>query len=197
MCHVTTNWPQHEGLRIGHLNINSARNKLDDIATVLCNSNKPFHVYGFTESRLTDDIHDDDIAMPGFTSFRRDPNGLNTTGILVYINNSLIVKRLHDLEKHDVESIWLEIKIKKSKPIKVGFVYRNPNERAGWIDRFSSMMDAASLDATEILMLGDFNINLLKTHTTWMKRLTTYGLSQIIDRPTRLQSGTYFLTMCM
>ena len=185
-----TNWPQQEGLRIGHLNINSARNKLDDISTILCNSNKHFHIFGFTESRLTDNIHDDDIAIPGFKSIRRDPIGLNSTGILIYINDSLTVKRLDHLEKFGTEAVWLEIKFKKGKPIKVGFVYRNPREHIDWNDRFSSMMDAASLDATEIILLGDFNTNLLQSNNNWLKRFATYRLTQIVDRPTRLQAQT-------
>ena len=75
-------WPQQDGLKIGHLNINSAPNKLGDISTILYNSNKPFHIFGFTESRLTDIIHDDDISIPGFSSFRRDTAGFGTTGII-------------------------------------------------------------------------------------------------------------------
>ena len=190
MALSTTNWPQQEGLRIGHLNVNSARNKLDDISTILYNSSKPFHVFGFTESRLSDIIHEDEIAIPGFTAFRRDLHGQNTTGILVYINDSLTVKRLHDLEKYNVESVWLEIKLKRTKPIKVGFVYKNPKEKTAWVDIFSSMMDAATLDASEILLLGDFNTNLLDRNDTWLKRTTLYGLTQIIDKPTRLQAKT-------
>ena len=190
MHSATTNWPQQEGLRIGHLNINSARNKLDDVSSILYNSNKPFHVFGFTESRLTNVIHDDDITIPGYTPFRKDPARPNDTGILVYINNSLTVKRLHDLENYGIEAVWLEVKLKNYKPIQIGFVYRNPKEHVDWFDPFSAMMDAASLDATEIILLGDFNINLLKSNDRWLKRLATYRLTQIVDKPTRLQAQT-------
>ena len=190
MPSATANWPQQNGLRVGHLNINSVRNKLSDVTTILFNSNKPFHIFGLTESRLDDKINDDDINIPGYTSLRKDPAAQNSTGILLYVHDSLTVRRLYNLEKFGVETIWLEVKFGKSKPIKVGFIYKNPCEPANWIDRFSSMMDAASLDAMETILLGDFNVNLLHPNNKWLKTFSTYGLKQIIDTPTRLQSHT-------
>ena len=180
-------WPQKDGgFRIGHLNINSILNKTSDVHTLLNNSGKPFHIFGFTESRLSDVIPDNDVKMPGFKSIRKDPTTPKATGMLIYINESLSFKRLNHLENYQIEAVWLEIQLKRSKPIKVGFVYRNPSERADWMDKFSLMMDAASLDPTEILLFGDFNINLLKPHTTWINKITSYNLSQIIDAPTRI-----------
>ena len=60
------NWPQKDGLRIGHLNINSILNKISDVHTLLNNSDKPFHIFGFTESRLSNVIPDNDIHVYGF-----------------------------------------------------------------------------------------------------------------------------------
>ena len=190
MLSSSNNWPHKYGLRIGHLNINSVINKLDDVSSILYNSNNPFHIFGLTESRLNSKIHDNDINIPGFTPIRNDPKAPKATGILVYVNNSLTIKRCHDLEQHGVESVWLEIKFKQCKPLKVGFVYRNPKELANWNDSFSSMMDAASLDATEIILLGDFNINLSNSKNSWLKLTETYRLIQIVDMPTRLQAQT-------
>ena len=49
------------GLRIGYLNINNARNKIDDIATILHNSGKHFHVFCFAESRLSSQVADSEM----------------------------------------------------------------------------------------------------------------------------------------
>ena len=43
-------WPVQQGLHVGFLNIRDATNKVDEIATILYNSNNPFHIFGFAES---------------------------------------------------------------------------------------------------------------------------------------------------
>ena len=37
----------------------------------------------------------------------------------------------------------------------------------------------------DILLLGDFNIDLLKPHSSWDSTITLLGLTQIIEPPTR------------
>ena len=37
-------WPSKDGLQVGFLNINSARDKKDDISNILCNSGNNFHI---------------------------------------------------------------------------------------------------------------------------------------------------------
>ena len=80
--------------------------------------------------------------------------------MLKYFSHSVNLKRASHLEQHNTESIWTEVCLKRSKPILVGFTYRNPSERTDWFDRFTLMMDAVCLEAKEIILLGDFNIKL-------------------------------------
>ena len=158
-------WPCKEGLRIGYLNINSARNKTDDIASVLHNNGKGFHLFCFAESRLSDTILDSDISIPGYDIIRLDPNVPKSTGLLIHCSKSLVFDRLCYLEDYDIESVWIEVKIKYSKPILIGFVYRNPAEHADWYDRFSSLMDAVLLESKETIIMGDFNIHILNPNS--------------------------------
>ena len=106
-------WPSKDGLRVGHLNINSALSKISDIHSILDNSGTPFHVFGFTESRLSSVTPDNDVAIPGYVTIRKDSTSLNATGLLIYIHESVNYKRLAHLEDTSVEIIWLEIKLKK------------------------------------------------------------------------------------
>ena len=83
-------WPIQQGLRIGFLNIRNATNKKDEIATVLHNDRNPFHLFGFAESRLTDNTSKDDMCIPGYSKpLRLDPTKPKTTGIIVYHSHSL------------------------------------------------------------------------------------------------------------
>ena len=45
------------------------------------------------------------------------------------------------------------------------FLYRIPLEIVELMGKFSPMMDGASLDTSEIMLLGDFSIGLLKPQT--------------------------------
>ena len=186
MTKVISNWPKKNGLRIGHININSVINKLTDISSILSNSGNPFHIFGVTESRLSNSVADCDVSIPGFNIIRKDPSSSKATGLLIYINESVNFKRLTHLENNEIEAVWLEIKLKRQKPIAVGFLYRNPAEKADWTDKFSTMMDAVALDTSEIILLGDFNIDLFKSNKSWKDKFLTYHLSQLIDVPTRV-----------
>ena len=100
-------WPSHEGLRVGYLNINSARNKTDDISTILCNKGNSFHVFCFAESRLTSTIPDSEVYMPNYDTIRLDPVSFRATGLLLYCASSLTYRRLTHLENCNIECIWL------------------------------------------------------------------------------------------
>ena len=179
-------WPSNEGLRVGFLNINNARNKSEDIASILQNFDKGFHCFGFAESRLSDVISDSDLSIPGYDIIRLDPHLPKSTGLLAYCSKSITFNRLQNLENYSIESLWIEIKIKYSKPIILGFIYRNPAEHTDWYDRFSLLMDTVLLEGKEIIIMGDFNIDLSKPNTKWINNYTIHHLEQLIDRPTRI-----------
>ena len=186
MCLNPDTWLLKEGIRIGHLNINHAVNKLADISSILSNNGKNFHLFGFSESRLSEHITDSDISIPGYTIVRKDPKLQKETGLLVYISQCITFKRISYLENLSVESVWIEISFKRSKPVLVGFIYRNPTERVDWIDKFDLMMDAVANDSKETIILGDFNIDLLKPNKNWIQTYENHNLQQIIHLPTRV-----------
>ena len=183
-------WPTKHGLRIGFLNINSLPNKLDEISYILHNSGTPFHIFCCAESHLNKNISDEQISISGYHIIRLDPCLKRQTGLIVYISNTITSKRLIHLEKHDVESIWIEISLKKTKPLVLAFIYRHPDELVNWYDKFNDMMEAAPLTEREVILFGDFNINLLKDHLNWADTYQNLGLTQIIDTPTRLAART-------
>ena len=82
--------------------------------------------------------------------------------------------------------MWFEVKLKKSSPILVGFLYRNPSEPANWADKVVCLMDAVWLESKEIILMGDFNIDLSKANKSWTQTYSLFNLSQIINCPTRV-----------
>ena len=121
--------------------------KSTDIASVLLNSDKNLHILGLSESKLSSHISDSDISMPGYKIVRMDPKQHKETGLVVYIHDSLTFKRLHHSEQHAVESVWIELKLKRVSPLLLGFVYRNPEEHVDWTGNFISMTDTVCLES--------------------------------------------------
>jgi hypothetical protein len=83
----------------------------------------------------------------------------------------------------------LEVKPKALAPsVYVCILYRNPAACSEWYEWFAEMIDSVykSKPQTDILILGDFNIDLLKLQTRWESLICSLGLTQLINAPTRV-----------
>lgn len=185
-------------LQIGHLNIYHLDNKTTDLSTFLHKSSTPFHLYGITESRLNNNITDDQVAIPDYTIVRRDAQRPGETGVVAYIHNSLssLTTRRSDLEHDSVECLWLDVKTTVHAPsVFICFLYRNPAACAEWYDWFADMIDNVykSKPNIDVLILGDFNIDLLKPHSRWQTITGSLGLAQLISLPTRVTPSSVTL----
>ena len=67
-------------------------------------------------------------------------------------------------------------------------LYRNPSASYEWFDIFVQMIDNIHTvkPHADILVLGDFNIDLLKPHSSWDSTITLLGLTQLVKSPTRI-----------
>ena len=190
------------GVNIGHVNIHSLPKKLDSIQDLL--SHHSLSVLGITETDLSENRHSDDlITLPGFTCERRDAIQHLHKGVIVYIHQAIAdcVKRRLDLEIKSVECVWLEIRQYSQKPLLVGFLYRNPRNKIdydhSWSDDFMQMMTMVSSCKLNLVLLGDFNIDLLKDQTEWCANTTALGLNQLIITPTRIEKRGSLITQTL
>ena len=176
-----------QGLKLAHLNIFHLLNKVPELC-VFMNQSTPFHLFGLSETRLHPTVSDESIAIPGYSVTRRDPSKNQQTGLAVYIHESIqsITRRRDDLESEDVESVWIEIRVPHSSPLFVCYLYRNPASSFIWYDEFVKMMDRVSNISSNIVLLGDFNIDLYKHHPAWSYTTTLFGLHQLVQSPTRV-----------
>ena len=83
-----------------------------------------------------------------------------------------------------VECIWVETKHPASPAVLVGYVYRNPAATHPWFDDFVQMMDKVCESNPNIVLLGDFNIDLLKPQPTCSSATALFALRQQIRRAT-------------
>ena len=187
---VQNSFPIH-GTHIGHLNVYHLPNKIADICLLL-NEPPQIHILGLSETWLNSSHSDEILAIPNYQILRRDRKQCGHTGLAAYIHKSIypFIKRRSDLEPDDIETIWIEIKYSMSSPLLLGYLYRHPNSTNEWQDGFAKMMDVVQRSNKNILIQGDFNINLSEPQPSWQSSYAIFGLNQLVDKPTRICSTT-------
>ena len=166
-----------------HYNVQSVVNKVDVIESGFSN----FSLISLTETWLNDSVSNQDLEFNDFQlPFRRDREGDSHGGILVYVKNDIPSKRRDDLELNNIECLWVEINV-RNKKLLVGTFYRPQNSNAlvfSNIENSSGM--AVDTGIADIIILGDFNINILNEQPA--RKITElcqqYNFSQLINEPT-------------
>ena len=177
------------GLHFLHLNINSLLPKIDELRLIAKYSNAA--VIGITESKLDGTISDSEVKNDGYELKRSDRNRQGG-GVACYIRKDLSFN-LREHFSADLENIFLDIFLSKSKPILVGILYRPPNS-TGFLKKLNvAISKTENFDNQEVFVLGDLNIDLMdsrRSNSNRIKRyrefLSLHGLKQLIQEPTRI-----------
>ena len=119
-----------DALVISHLNIRSLLSKKDEIQLFLQQHTCAF-VFGLSETWLHDSVPTGELAVSGFRTHRRDRGGRGG-GLLVYVSECMISIRRHDLEVADLETLWIEMRLRKTK-ILISNLYRPPGAKVAWM----------------------------------------------------------------
>ena len=146
---------QKKGLHMIHLNINSLLNKIHELRFIAQKSNPT--IIGITESKLDDTVLNSEVSIEGYTLFRSDRTR-NGGGVIMYVNNCVGVKERKNFSK-DIENVFVDILLPKTKPILVGTIY-NPFQPNFLQNLTTAISNAETFDNQDVYILGDFNINL-------------------------------------
>ena len=177
-------------LNIAHLNVNGLRSKLDFIKILLFQ--EKFDILCLNETKIDSTVSDSDIAVPGYLLHRLDRTA-HGGGTLIYYSKSLDVKRNTRLTKKSYESLWVEVRFKKSKPIYICSLYRPPCSKAiedttRYTRYLFSCFDNLQKDS-EVFILGDFNVDISKRNNL-SSLITEFcksrDLKQHVSSPTRI-----------
>ena len=146
---------------IGHLNINSIRNKLHDLK-ILSKDLTPT-VLAISETKVDASFPNvqfllDDYFNPG--DFRKDRTS-HGGGLMIYIRKGTPCKRLQQYEEKNIESICFEIAINKRKWL-IFAIYRPPynSNLQSFFQYLNRMTDKAFDKYENIIILGDINIDI-------------------------------------
>ena len=112
-------------------------------------------------------------------------------GVVVYIRDNISFKRRQDLEINTLEAVWVEVSL-KSNTILIGGVYRPPNSTVEYLNLISESFDRAlNTDTKDILILGDFNYNMLSsTNDRMFDLMQENNLKQQTEEPTHFTESS-------
>lgn len=159
------------GITIAHLNIRGLLNKLDELKYHVHKLN--IDILHVSETLLTSNTDSKLVNIPGYNMIRRDREGRRGGGVLSYIHNSINFSHLTNLCNTLSESISIIICQPKAKPFITSVVYRPPNSPVSWSHSFSDYISECNKLQDEIIVTGDFNIDLAQLTPSGLTLLTS------------------------
>lgn len=177
---------RHTNLKLISLNARSLLPKMD-LLRALC-SVKAYDIISVQESWLNSTINDFEIAIPGYTIFRKD-RSQRYGGITVYVQNDIKCS-LFDAVGQSGESLWLSLQL-RSASVTFGTIYF-PSPSNSDIETLDIFLNSLSAEAhRNVILCGDFNIdhmpNVTSSLRTKLEACTqSHGLTQLVTKPTRI-----------
>ena len=105
-----------------HLNVQSILPKLNQLSIEYSN----YEILSFTESWLRPSVSNEQVAIQNFNTFRNDRLDRVGGGVIVYVKDNINCQERPDLKVANLESIWLEIRL-KNKTYLFGTFYMPPD----------------------------------------------------------------------
>ena len=165
-----------------HYNVQSILNKLDILQAEL----SEFDILAFTETWLTPQIDTGDLELATYFKPERKDRETGHGGVILYIKETLRYKRRADLEIRGIECIWIEL-MNNHQRILFGLFYRPPTSSANYLSSIEDSLGLAiDTGITDIIVTGDFNLNMLMQSSARKvdALCAQFSLFQTIDQPT-------------
>ena len=137
---------------------------------------------------------DSEVLSSGYSSVRSDRRASKRGGgVAIYMKDCTPFRRIRDLETDNIETYWIEIIKPKAKKLYLCSVYRPLDSLIeAFLNDLDSMLSKIPTN-TEVIVLGDFNVNYLasKKSTVEISQLrklqrfaNAHYLDQLIYTPT-------------
>ena len=167
-----------KNLIIGHLNINSLRNKFESLKSII---SPIFDIFLVSETKIDESFPKTQFSINGYRMFRKDRNRFGG-GLCVYVRENIASSQLCLHSDIETEAIYLEINIRLRKWLLVG-LYKPPNQNNSlFLEKMSKNL-SIYLDSYEnITLLGDFNMT--PEDKNLQNFVDCFSLENLINEPT-------------
>ena len=139
-----------------HLNINSLRNKFDQLKGMILGF---IDILVITETKLNDSFPNSQFFIQGYSKpYRLDRKENNGGGVLIYIRGDIPSKLLKLPSTSDgIESIFIEINLRKMKWLIGGAYISHKTLAPAHLEKIGIAIDSYLGKYDNILLMGDFN----------------------------------------
>ena len=152
-----------------HLNISSIPKHFDNFQCFLNTLQHHFKVLAITESRILKSCSELNFDLQGY-HFYSTPTEAQAGGTMLYLSNTLNSFSRKDLNQilykpKLLESTFAEISFSNQSNLVVGSIYKHPTlDTFEFCNNFlSPLLEKTSREGKTLILLGDFNINLLNS----------------------------------
>ena len=185
---------------IFHLNIASLEGHHDDLVSLLSVLDFNFDVIGITESKIRNGKPIKNINIDGY-KYEFTPTETFFGGTTIYVRDVYEYEKRNEysLSKEGVaESVFIELKSSNRKNVVIGCIYRHHCKISKFMDSFFEKLirNVCIQEKNKVcVLMGDFNLDLLKTESDrdisdFYDFLSSFGFRPLILQPTRVTAST-------
>ena len=174
---------------------------IGDLRLVLSRLNYKFDIIGISEHKINSSPSNN-IDLIGYNPFIFEPTQTTHGGTGFYIKDNINFIERNDIKLNspgNFESKFVEIKFENNRNLVIGCIYRHPTSEIS-VSKFSEeyldpILTDIAKENKECILMGDFNVNLLKSDSDvavslFYNTLTSHNYSPFVLQPTRLRSKT-------
>ena len=179
-----------------HNNVRNLRRNLENLQVHLLDElDYHFSVIGITEAKITNSARIDfNPHIPNY-QFEQVPTPLSCGGVGMYVDANLNYTVLEKTSNEAFQALWIELEFLKGKNVICGVIYRQHTSPEQFQTYFDMTIERLSSTNKPIYVMGDFNIDLLKSETcdfshNFLLSLQSYSFFPVIDKPTRVHNNS-------
>ena len=165
---------------VGHINVNSIRNKFDDLKNLI---SRKVDILAISETKLDNSFPINQFIIDGFCNpYRFDRNKFGG-GLMIYVKNDIPSKRLNSHNVlDDTECLFIEINLKKIRWL-ICYAY-NPHKCHSecFFENISKHLEHYENVYENFIILGDFNSE--ESETSLDNFMINFSLKDLVKIPT-------------
>lgn len=190
----------YHNTKLVHLNVRSLPSHLEELEATLDILGRP-PIVGLCETWLKES-NKQLYSPPGYHIVAKSRYQRTGGGVALLFDANLNYKIRTDLnlsQGDQVEAVFADITIDKSKIITVGEIYQPPSASVhDFIVELAKLLDNLENSRVPSYLMGDFNIDLLKHPTNnyaadLVHTLASHSFVPLVSKPTRLSSSSISL----
>ena len=183
--------PEQDFIKISHLNVRGYLDHIDNLKTDVVISSADVICLTETHLRKSDTIHLNSQPIKSHVQYRADRvGGVQKGGILIFVNRQIPSTRLN-IQIPGLEFLATSLSPNPNTKIVLITLYRRSStvSTQQFIAMVEQLLSSTALLHAEVLVVGDFNDDLMGNTTkisSWFER---NGFNQLIDQPTTDQGS--------